>query len=578
MSDFDLLAASGTSLFGPVADQTFKKRLAPPPNGDRYGQWGLDQQQVLRMPGGSVLTFDLSRLTLADYRQMRTDYQINASLLILTGMLAQTDWSCYTPGQEKSDRLKKQSDALEEGIRRQWLPLIRAWSQALWAGYAPTALVYELNETSKYYEITKYKDLVPEFCRVKWQIDRMKDGTEIRSYDGIVNSGRTIPADNTFWYPMLMENGDHYGRKLLKPAFQPWFFSQLMHLFTNRYYERFGEPTAVGYYPPGETVKDADGNEVAAREVMAGVLSSLRNRGVVTIPSERDPESGDLEWDIKYLESQMRGADFDRYLARLDEEKSLSIFTPVLLFRTGERGSYALGAIHERVFQWMLNMLVNDFKPYVDNFLLRPLTDINFGVKAPRTEIRFRALGRISDQSAQSTLQALIQNGGARLSELGLKDLGDYLGIDLEYLAMDTAANPNPLDPNATPPATDKGKTAPAKAAPKTDSKTGKPIKASTQGAQDHLRAAYDRLDGQISKAFEHDGFDRDRALGRIKLGYKQAFINDLSQAGSTPAEAESLFNALEGVVTGALRTAKSESDARTAVRTAYTSSGVVLD
>jgi hypothetical protein len=46
-----------------------------------------------------------------------------------------------------------------------------------------------------------------------------------------------------------MQNGDYYGKKLLRPAFTSWFFSMLVHLFANRYYERFGEPTPVGRAP-----------------------------------------------------------------------------------------------------------------------------------------------------------------------------------------------------------------------------------------------------------------------------------------------------------------------------------------
>lgn len=53
-----------------------------------------------------------------------------------------------------------------------------------------------------------------------------------------------------FWYPMLMEHGDHYGRKLFRPGFPGWFFSILVHLFANRYYERFWRADPLSVAPP----------------------------------------------------------------------------------------------------------------------------------------------------------------------------------------------------------------------------------------------------------------------------------------------------------------------------------------
>ena len=48
--------------------------------GDKFGSWAGRDLDYWTLPGGAVLQFDLSRLTLADYRAMRDHYQINASL------------------------------------------------------------------------------------------------------------------------------------------------------------------------------------------------------------------------------------------------------------------------------------------------------------------------------------------------------------------------------------------------------------------------------------------------------------------------------------------------------------------
>ena len=75
----------------------------------------------------------------------------------------------------------------------------------------------------------------------------------------IQTSTRTLITEgylshNSLWYPLLMENGDYKGRQLLRTAFQPWFFSTLIHLYQNKYFERFGEPVPIGRAPYNDKV------------------------------------------------------------------------------------------------------------------------------------------------------------------------------------------------------------------------------------------------------------------------------------------------------------------------------------
>lgn len=569
MGQYDLFVARGTSLAEPIAVSEYRK-ADPPRTGDKYGAWGVDPY-ITRLPGGSVMQFDLSRLTLEDYRMMKTDYQLNASLLMLQMMIAQSDWGIYTKGEDTDPKAKLQSTVLEEGIRRQWIPLVRALSQAFWAGYSPNVMVYELNN-DKYYEVVKFKDLVPENAAVDWDEHVGADGLKIKTYSGILNAGKKIPGKNTLWYPLMMENGDYYGRKLLQPAFPPWFFSQLIHLYTNRYFERFGEPTAIGYYPGDETVTDSNGNQTSSREVMANILLNLRSRGVVTMPSDRDPETKDLEWDIKYLESQMRGADFDRYLARLDEEKSLALFTPVLMFRTGDAGSYNLGTLHSQVFQWMLNSIVGDIKTYLDEYLVKQLHDINFGPNAPRSEFRFRTLGRLHDEGAQSILLGLIQNGGAKVTEQGLRELGSHLGIELEYLTGE--ATPQQA-PNLVAGPLEK-QVGDILTGPDPSRLAARANAVPAGSARKQLTAAQRRLEEQVRGIFARkEGAEREYALGNVKLGYKGAFLNDMTQAGADPHAAENFFHTIEREIRSGITDARTESDAVSAIHNIYADYGL---
>jgi hypothetical protein len=359
------------AILGPNGKPMEFKKASPPKLGTSFGDWAGRDFNATVMPGGAVLQFDLSRLTLADYRAMRHHPQVNASLSGLTFMMHQIDWSI-----ECKD--KKIAAKVEANFRDIWTQLVRGMSQAFWAGYSPNALEYNNSTDSDELDIVlkRVKDLTPEDCTPNWKIvqgaippSSVKDGlgansqamlaaapgsppTTIRpkfkEYNGINQYGAPgpIPVEHSLWYPLLMENGNYFGRKLLNACFTPWYFSTLIHLFANRYYERFGEPTPVGRAPFDEEMDLPDGSTMTGKEIMTDILMNLRNRGSVTLPSDRSPVTKEFDYTIGFLESQMRGADFERYLTRLDEEISLGLFTPLLLMKSSDVGSNNLGVQH----------------------------------------------------------------------------------------------------------------------------------------------------------------------------------------------------------------------------------------
>lgn len=482
-----LLDASGK----PMARSTSNhKKAASPKLGEAFGsRWNDTTLTWSSLPGGGVVGFDLNKLTLADFRLMRDHYQVNASLSVLSFMMHQLQWRI-----ECDD--KRVETFCNENMSQVWTRLVRALSQAFWAGYSPNILQWE--NVGRRTELTKIKDLMPEEARVNW---KLIDGwappnhakPKIKVYDGIdiLGSSWPIPTENTLWYPLLMENGDHYGRKLLRPAFTSWFFSIIMHLYSNRYFERFGEPVPVGRAPYDDEL-DINGQKVAGREVMMGVLRALRNRSAVVLPDSRSVIGTETkyDYDIEYLESQMRGADFERYLMRLDEEISLALFTPLLMLRTADVGSYNLGTQHTLVYQQMLNALSGDWKEYIDHYVLNNMVNFNFGENAKRARIRFRKLGDDRMDIIKAILQQLTANGGVMPD---LVELGEIAGLTLNEVEQVT-------EPPAADPVNDKAEK-------------------SSDNAKRVVGQIFERVRPQIIKAF------RDGRLGEEFVpspGYKK--------------------------------------------------------
>lgn len=457
----------------PIVNPTFQDHkkaksfaTAPlqPKMGDQFGAWSGRQSAMYSLPGGAMLSFDLSTLDLPDFRSMRDHYQINASLSVLSFVLHQIDWKIECEDEEIRTMI-------EQNIRDIWTQLMRALSQAFWAGYAPNVLNFENDPKTGYVVVDKVKDLVPEECRVNWkkvygyaprgttpptfyQYDGIIQAVRGRSFDGSLVGNSTqavtapIPSENSLWYPFQMENGDYYGKKMLRPAFPAWYFSQIIHLFANRYFERFGEPTAIGRADFDAQMEDAAGVTISGKQAMERIVTSLRSRSVVVLPSDRDPVTKEYDFDLDYLESQMRGADFERYLDRLDEEMSLAVFTPVLLFRTSNVGSYNLGQSHMKVFLWMLNSIAGDIKQYLQKYLIDRLRIINFGENSPKAVWSYRKLGKDDTQVLSQMLQALVSNGFVMPD---LEELGVAIGLNLREIEILSGvdADGNPVKPNA---------------------------------------------------------------------------------------------------------------------------------
>jgi hypothetical protein len=524
-------------------------KAKPPKLGEAFGNWSGSDVQYRQLPGGSIVQFDLSKLTVHDFRAMRDHYQVNASTSVLSFMLHQSDYTV-----ECDD--KKIATHCEDNLNEMWTQLNRATSTAIWAGYGPSVLQWENDLISMKVMLTKIKDLIPEESAVNWKrVDGWappgKLPPKLSIYDGIKQLGGPwpIPVENTFWYPMLMEHGDYYGRKLLRPAFQSWYFSILLHLFANRYYERFGEPTPVGRAPFEDEI-DIAGQTMKGNQYMLNVLSQLRNRSVVVLPNDTT-DLGDgkrsYDYEIEYLESQMRGADFERYLTRIDEEISIGIFTPILLMRTADVGSYSLGQGHMQLYLWMLNAINDDRAQYINKYILSRMVDMNFSPKAPRAKIKFRKMGTNNSEMVKALIQELIRGNKAKPD---LIELGQMAGMTLTEIKETVAPNPPAVDPNnpSTDPAVDPNAD-PKATDPRISRNNPTPSKkvkaANSKAMLDVVGQIEDRLRPQVDKAVQNGSLNSEF---NPSLGFMRQFTKAAEDSGA----GWEFYNAMENWITDA--------------------------
>ncbi|ADD80790.1 Mu gp29-like protein [Rhodococcus phage ReqiDocB7] len=442
-----------SGLLGPdggPASSYYERKTGRPKNpkplvGEVAGAWGGADATFVNLPGGGALKVDTSRLTLGDFRRMSEHPQIASSLRLMSFMMHQLDWKL----EGGTAQTRKHCD---ENLRMIWTPLIRSMSSSHIFGFSPNATQWENKPGSSRIWLNKIKDLVPEECEVKWKfIDGAPIPSEIPGaeplkqkvpiFDGIMQRGKhTVPVTNSFWYPLLMQNGDYKGTKLLRAAFQSWYFSNLIKLFANQYYERFGSPLPVGRAPYDEEINVGTAENpkmIPGNKLMGQIMTNLRNRSIVVLPNQRTQDglggTRTFDYELEYLESQMRGVEFDRMLQRYDEEMSLALFTPLLLMRTADGGGFNQGVGHQQVWLWMLNALAGDYGEYINRYILAPMARFNFGANVEPPRIKFRKLGVAQQETLRAIAQAMLSKGQIKVD---VDELGAHLGMELEEIEV----------------------------------------------------------------------------------------------------------------------------------------------
>ncbi|HFC76743.1 MAG TPA: hypothetical protein ENJ27_00755 [Candidatus Moranbacteria bacterium] len=315
-------------------------------------------------------TFNDKEISLETYDKMSRHYQIRFSLAVIKYTLQQIDWFIKT-----DDEVVK--NMITVSLEKIWNSLIHSISKSFRHGFSASVKVFEVDviDGKKYINYKKIKDLDPADCTVIVDENGNFDGFWYRKG---TEYEKKIEPMYSFWYVTDMENGNLYGNSFLDNVYKPWWYSEKIHIFANRYYERFGEPLVVGRSPTNAKIKDSSGNTKDAGDVMISLIEDLRNHSSLSLPSDRNAETKELLYDIKFLESQMRGFDFETYLNRLDQEISRGLFTPELIYGGGSGGSFALGTIQIQTFYTNLRGIMDNIKDYVNLYIIPQLVRYNF--------------------------------------------------------------------------------------------------------------------------------------------------------------------------------------------------------
>lgn len=353
--------------------------------------------------------YNPDKISLKTYDKIYKHYQVKAAIATLSFSIQQIEWFIQTEDPE----IEK---VVSYALNNVWNSVIRSISKSFRYGYSPNVKTFELKEIDgKEYIVYKtIKDLDPAKCKVKVDKYGSFEGffykeNSILMKDNETLDGQFVSPDYAFWYVSEMENGNYYGNSALKAVYKSWYFSEKMHLFCNRYYERFGEPLVVGRAPSVSYIKDPiSGKTKSAQEAMREVIASIRSHSSAQLPSDQD-EKGNYIYDLKYLESQMRGFDFENYLARLDREISFGLLFPSLVLGGEKGGSNALGQSQIQSFYTNMMGVMDNVVDYVNAYIIPQIVEYNFGPNK-EAKMAYQPLSADAKKNIHEMMMQLIKN------------------------------------------------------------------------------------------------------------------------------------------------------------------------
>jgi hypothetical protein len=110
-------------------------------------------------------------------------------------------------------------------------------------------------------------------------------------------------------------------------------------------------------------------------------------------------------------------------------EMARAIFIPDLLFGSGRVGSYELGREQKATFITGLMGIADDIFGYINRYIIKQLTQLNFGDLTKAPKLRYMPLSKVSEDAYAEIVKTLITKGAIFPD---LETLSEKMGIPLE--------------------------------------------------------------------------------------------------------------------------------------------------
>ena len=364
--------------------------------------------------------FNPQFITTQDRLLMMKDPVIALCIAILRSPIINLRWSI-----EGDDPLIR--DATTLTMNRVFRQSAKALSMAIPLGHAvaapewltsPMLIDVEDRATGK----TDQKTVSPA-----WHYDRIKPidirqlelliDTSLDRWSGIeqtvandISGKKTIivGTDRSILWTFRAEDvfGDLRGNPILDQVYEPWWWSAALQLMANRYFERRADPPMKGRAP--DESMDAGGIQVDAVEYLQAEALNLKSGSVIILPFRKDPQTGEHQYDLDFMQPPDRGEMFQNRLDSLDALKMRGCLITDKAATSDGSGSLAMASVHAETLAGMLTMIINDFLTEVANpQMVDPFVRNTFGEQAVQSS-RTRMVGAGVSQAEMDRLKEIL--------------------------------------------------------------------------------------------------------------------------------------------------------------------------
>jgi len=377
--------------------------------------------------------------TLNHIYEMRTDPFIKIGLSIVKHPLQRVDWTitALNPHEKLPDDIKQ---LIEDNLRAIWNKFMSNMLTGIDFGYSLFEKVYKKKNGRLIYDrlvplrpddVELYSSaLTGELSRIK-QFPPALPSNANDQLKKVAEEGISIRgAEKLFIYTHKKEFNDIRGESRLVGVYPFWLMSHDMYKSTNTFYHRFSNPLIEAWCPSGETeVGKKDDGTSAMMDNMEYLMRSLENLHDHT---ELVHESGE-EWGMKLHEPKEGKADFLLYLEHLNIMKLIALFVPELAVMIGRRGSLGLGKEQVELFLDNEEAILKEIGGQVDEGLINPLIDLNYGPNAPRAHWSFEPISKKMREYIAKIFQIVTEGYSKQgITHVDYGEMAERLGIPLK--------------------------------------------------------------------------------------------------------------------------------------------------
>lgn len=416
----------------------FKKKnieVPKPPVGKMISDVGKQMQNWSMLGKG---TFNPDDIGLSTYKYMfHTDAEIKAAFSLIKLATLSRKWKVTSleASQDTVEFIKYNFEHVESRLTGAMSKIL----SAIIYGFSVTEIIWTLYDVGQYkgkIGLKRLKSLDP--LTISFELDDKGNliGVTQNMSDTDEMKGIKLPKEKLIIYTEDKEFGNFYGNSRLRSVYKNWFIKETLLKFWNIALERWGQPIIIGTVPTTDDL-----------EKMVAILNNLQDKS--SIAKTEGWEIGALETGI----GRSSGGDYENAINYHNSQILKGMLVPSLLIDSGGSGSAALGQTHFDIFTLMVNNLENDICGIIENYLIKPLVEYNFGEQKSYPEFQFEPLTKQELYNLARTFAILVKNGVIGADEQFMRDMMSLPHRDAAEAGPSTIKDSKPKTKVPIPPA-----------------------------------------------------------------------------------------------------------------------------